>query len=270
MVTFLFWNLNRKPVQHLVAAIAQENYVDVLILAECEIAIATLLDVLNTNQGAKYALTFSPSTRLMIFTRFPHDSITAFRDVGGVSIRKVFPPVGIGITLVAMHLSSKLYQDTHDQALMCTRIARLIDSVEAEVGHTRTVIVGDLNMNPFEAGVSGAEAFHAVMSRTIAQKESRTVGGEMRRFFYNPMWGRFGEAASGPSGTYYYNSSKQINFFWNMFDQVLIRPSLLDRFREEDIEILTKAGSTELLSDTGVPNNSVASDHLPIMFRLNL
>jgi len=39
MTRFLFWNLNNKPIRHLIKEVARGNDVDVLVLAECEIPI---------------------------------------------------------------------------------------------------------------------------------------------------------------------------------------------------------------------------------------
>jgi len=95
---------------------------------------------------------------------------------------------------VAVHLSSKLYQKQDDHILYSTRLARQIGEAEQSLGHSRTLIIGDLNMNPFESGVVGAEALHGVADRRIAKKKFRSVQGEKRQFFYNPMWSYFGEA----------------------------------------------------------------------------
>ena len=84
------------------------------------------------------------------------------------------------------------------------------------------------------------------------------------------MWNHFGNFPSPPAGTYFYDSSTQINYYWNMFDQVMIRPDLLEYFHDEKLQILTSAGSTHLLNTSGRPDQQVASDHLPIMFELNL
>jgi len=270
MATFLFWNINRRPIQTLIGRVAEECDVDILVLAECTLGVAQLLQSLNQGRPIKYSVAFSPSTRLLVFTRFPQNSITPVFDAGGVSIRRIRPPIGIEILLVAVHLSSKLYQEGRDQALTATRIARQIEQAETNVGHTRTVVLGDLNMNPFEPGVIGAEALHAVMDRATAKKISRTVEGEKRSFFYNPMWGTLGERPPGPAGTYYRYGSQQINYFWNTFDQVLIRPTLLDRFDDDDLEVLTAIESVSLLNPNGEPNTAMASDHLPIKFTLRL
>jgi hypothetical protein len=84
------------------------------------------------------------------------------------------------------------------------------------------------------------------------------------------MWGRLGDETEGPPGTYYDQRSKHVCFFWNMFDQVLLRPELLPFFRNEEMKILTEDGDESFVNQTGLPDDSIASDHLPILFRLNL
>lgn len=45
------------------------------------------------------------------------------------------------------------------------------------------------------------------------------------------MWNHFGDAKSSTAGSYYYDSAEHVNYyFWDMFDQVLIRPELAERF----------------------------------------
>ena len=49
MAGFLFWNLNRKPLEHLVAVIARERDTVVIVLAECDVAANDILAALNLN-----------------------------------------------------------------------------------------------------------------------------------------------------------------------------------------------------------------------------
>ena len=51
-----------------------------------------------------------------------------------------------------------------------------------------------------------------------------------------------------------------------MFDQVLIRPDLIERFDFFKLQILESDGKSYLLSENGIPNKGKMSDHLPIMF----
>ena len=76
----------------------------------------------------------------------------------------------------------------------------MVTEAEEQVGHTRTVIVGDFNMNPFEPGMAGILGFQAVMDRRIAQRITRTVDRKEYSFFYNPMWSRLGDLSKDHQG----------------------------------------------------------------------
>jgi hypothetical protein len=179
---------------------------------------AALLESLNKGKLAKFRIPFNVSPRLLFFIKYPSKSFKSVEDDGGIAIRHLMPPIGKNILLVALHLPSKLYQTENDQVFMAVRVAEAIQRAELKVGHTRTLIIGDLNMNPFEAGLVGADGFHAVMDKTTARKKSRIVQSKSRMFFYNPMWGRMGDESQGPPGTYYYNDSSHVSFFWNTYD----------------------------------------------------
>ena len=270
MATFLFWNLNRKPLQELVVSICHEHEVDVLILAEAQISMVALLEALNRRRAVKFRIPFNISPRLLFFIKYPSRSFKSILDDGGIAIRHLTPPIGVGILLIALHLPSKLYQTESDQVFQSVRVAEAIQKAELKVGHTRTLIIGDLNMNPFETGLVGADGFHGIMDKTTARKKSRIVQGKSRMFFYNPMWGRMGDESQGPPGTYYYNDSGQVNFFWNTFDQVMMRPDLLDYFSNDNLQVITSIRGESLLSVGGIPNNISASDHLPLLVRLQI
>jgi hypothetical protein len=55
-----------------------------------------------------------------------------------------------------------------------------------------------------------------------------------------------------------------------MTDQVLMRPDLMASFQNENLTVLTVDGDRSLLTRKGFPDASFASDHLPVLFRLDL
>jgi endonuclease/exonuclease/phosphatase family protein len=230
MPTLAFWNVDANVSPSRVAALAREWDADILILAENKIATGAVLGELNRGASRLYFPDIGLPDRLTILTRFQPEPSALIRDSLGVSIRNYRMPLSDSVLVVAVHLPSKLWKKTEDQVLATTRLARLIREAEQNVGHTRTIVIGDLNMNPFEAGVVGSEGLHGVMDRRIASAVSRVVQGEPCRFFYNPMWSMLGDVGPSPPGTYFYSSGSEVNYFWNMFDQVLIRPTLLDSF----------------------------------------
>ena len=268
MATFLFWNISRKRLIQELVELCHANEVDILILAEAKQVLSDneVLQALNSGRDNKYIAPVNASQRLSFFFRYPDNSIIPLADEGGIAIRRISPPIGIDILLVALHLPSKLHGSDFDQIFQSVRVSELIRENEEKVKHTRTLVIGDLNMNPFEIGVVGADAFHAVMTQNIARKGNRIVDGKGRQFFYNPMWGRMGDSSDGPPGTYYYSSGRYAKYFWHTFDQVLLRPELLDYFSHDNLKVISQIGDKNLLTPNGISKSY--SDHLPIILTL--
>jgi hypothetical protein len=171
---------------------------------------------------------------------------------------------------VAVHQPSKLFWSEDSQAFQCTELSRTVIQEETKVGHRNTVLVGDLNMNPFEKGLVSANGLNAVSSRQVALRGFRRVLSRQYPFFFNPMWAHLGERRGHPPGSYYYERAEMVNYYWNVFDQVMVRPDIMDRFDGERIKILTKVGDESLLLDDGRPNDKDFSDHLPLLFEVEL
>lgn len=271
-MNFLFWNLNGKDLLRPLAEIARENFADILILAECSIPDVGVLEALNESGAPFFGIVpnLASNRRIRLFSQLPLDSFIHLKDAGTSVFYSLKSPIGERVNLVAVHFSSKLYQSDHEQTLNAARLGQSIRETEASEGHSRTIVVGDLNMNPFEHGMVAADSFHAVMTKQIARRMNRVVGGVERMFFYNPMWGRFGDLSPGPPGTYYYAGGNQIAYFWHMFDQVLVRPDLLDQFEDQSLRIIDKFGTTSLGTPAGVPDGTEFSDHFPVFFSISI
>jgi hypothetical protein len=166
VTTFLFWNINRKPLSELVARLAEEHGIDVIILAESQIEPARLLTGLNENGLAQFHYAPTPGgSTVSVFTRF---SARFLRNI--------------------------------------TEWLALLDS-----------------------GASVAR-LHFGPSRNVARSESAPCQGK----------------------------------------QVLIRPALLSRLPVPGVKIVTKVRQASLLGANGCPDREIGSDHLPIVFSLDL
>lgn len=247
---------------------AREHDVDILILAEYpRDGIADLLRAINQKDVAEFSFSSSNCKLLTIVTRFPSSYIYTRQDGPRFTIREVRHPTSAPFLLAAVHLPSRLNQDQVALQEGVGSFADKIRNVEQLAGHQRTIVVGDFNVSPFEPGMVGARGLHAVSTRHRAQQITRTIGGDNYPFFYNPMWRFFGDDNPRPPGTYHYSSSSYIEHFWHIFDQVLLRPSLLDVFVDDSLIILHAIGSTSLVNTSNfIP--SAFSDHLPIVFSI--
>jgi hypothetical protein len=270
MVTFLFWNLKGLDISSDVAALVFDNQVDVLLLAENAIPPARLLHLLNPPGNVRFNYVPAPiqaNTKIDIFLGFASEFLQPQRDTRRASIRKLKLPARLEILLCAVHFQSLAVWNEDDQAQESIKLNRIIREEEKTVGHSRTIVVGDLNMHPFSLGVTSASGFNAVMTREVALRGKRHFSEEDHPFFFNPMWNHFNDGESKPGGTFYQNPSQFPSIYWNMLDQVLIRPDLVPHFDLSSLKILTEHSAGKLIAENGRPSTS---DHLPIIFRIKI
>jgi endonuclease/exonuclease/phosphatase family metal-dependent hydrolase len=282
MTRFLFWNLNRQDLHGFVRDLARQENADVVILAECPTKPARLLEELNA-EAPDYAKApadspdyadapdyqYAPGNcgHLLFFTRFESSLLTPLFESHRVSIRRLALPGCQSILVAAAHLPAKMNFSEESQMIETVHLAQSIDEVEVSEGHQRTIVLGDFNMNPFEAGMIIAGGLHAVMSRRIASRKTRLVQRQKYKFFYNPMWNHLGDNGEA-GGTFYFEGAEHLCYYWNVFDQVLLRPALLDGFAPENVRIPTSIRGYSLLQEDGQPDKETVSDHLPVTLEL--
>ena len=148
------------------------------------------------------------------------------------------------------------------------------ESYPADVRLPMAFIVGDLNANPFDAGVAGFYGLNASSNRDIVLRQAeRTLNGRTSRFLYNPMWRFLGD--SNTPGTYYNRLSTPVCYDWFVLDQILLSPDLVPCFDEASLRILTWeagqqfGGQRLTMPESNIPDNRI-SDHLPLAFRFYL
>lgn len=266
-MTCLFWNVNKRDCRELLVKLSDEKHVDVVILAENKLDSNKTLDLLRRTVRDSFCEPTCALHRLQVFARDKYlDLREAYAHANGRVTIRVLCHQDTEFLLVAAHLPSKLNWQPADQSAEATALAQQVRDEENRQGHRRTILVGDLNMNPFEDGIVQANGLHAMMTKACVAADSRIVQDRQYPFFYNPMWGFFGDQTDGPPGTHYYRHSGHVSYDWNIFDQVLIRRDVLPWF--DGVEIVTKIGDIELTDNNGRPDNRIASDHFPIVFRL--
>lgn len=278
MATFLFWNMGKKPLQESLFRLVMRHKVDVLMLAEAGQTAGRVLESLNRDESLYSAMVTPQPDRekVRIFARSARSLLrheeNHFKFRWTMSQLK-FPGLA-SVLLVAVHLNSKSVYTEQSQITECLELANHIRRVEERIGHRRTLVVGDFNRSPFEVGVFGLKHLNAEPTRLMAQSRVRLEDGQKFPYFYNPMWNLFGDATRGPAGTYFFQNYQSTRIAWNMFDQVLLRPELLPFFSVDSLKILDGDGVDSFLTrDTKIPRGRPKnpwSDHLPILFDLNL
>ena len=270
MTTFLLWNVQNKQLDGHIIRLVEQHSPDVLLLVEHANPDDTLMSQLN-RLGTFQRV--SSSDRFGVFVRFDTKLM-----------KRISPPVAndqvdyweIGISkrnqmlLVLVHGLDIINNSESKRSLFFARIVSDIKLIESSLGHKNTIVVGDFNANPFDSAVGGAEGLHAIRLKDVGGKTTRSVLKRDYEFFCNPMWSCFRGWEKAPGGTFYFNRSDVHEIFWHLLDQVVLRPQAIHMFSERNLRVLTEAGSVSLLTSHGLPDTKKASDHLPVLFKINL
>ncbi|WP_375446294.1 endonuclease/exonuclease/phosphatase family protein [uncultured Fibrella sp.] len=265
----LFWNVGKKNLTTQLVNLARDKDVDILVLVENVVSSEQLVRALNhqlTGYHSNHPI--SQCDKVTIITRFPHAFIPPVYETNRLTVRKMQVPMYPPFLLTALHLIDKGNASVESQTSEAYVTVRELIGEEKKHLLDAMIVVGDFNMNPFDAGMVSAAGFHGTMSSELAIEGSRKIQERDYAYFYNPTWGLFGDLIKEASGTYYYRNAEQVCLQWNMFDQVLIRPGLIPNFVKESLTIIQQDGVTSLLTQKNRPNQSLYSDHLPLFFTL--
>lgn len=75
-----------------------------------------------------------------------------------------------------MHLPSRIYSDHQERRnIVIDRSVEDINELEMKLKIENTIIIGDVNENPYDVGCLNATKFHGISSGEDAEKGSRTV-----------------------------------------------------------------------------------------------
>lgn len=249
-----------------VARVIRRFDVHVAMLAECRFNVSDLLGDLSHENDQPWHRVQSGFEKVVVLSRLSRESIVdagvCFGDLG---IFKVILDGKLRSLVAVAHLESQLYKTKEELGSYLGSYADFIVSREDDLGCRDSVLVGDLNLDPYDFGMANSCGLNAVMTMRSARRLVRKTKFGEKRFFYNPMWAHFGDRSNGPAGTYY---RSQLPEPWRIVDQVLVRPSLNNRLKS--VTIVDSDGTAPLVSKNGLPSKKGASDHLPLHFALDL
>lgn len=282
-VSFLSWNVNRKKdfeteISRMV--LDKEIEADILLLLEAEnvndaeIESLTKLKRVSINDGTETNLT------PRFYSKLSMDEFQLLEIHS--TYRLTFARLNVNghdeVIVGGVHMPSKLECNVETQYKDARQISLDLKTMKErkDIGHNRFLLLGDFNMNPFEPGMIEPDAFNAVLSADEALNNQRTDWYRRYDYFYNPMWSFMGDRnhITGEKklpGSYYFRKTRNVTLtFWNVFDKVILRPSIIDLLDYESLRIIEKNSIETLVNDDYSLKDEAFSDHLPITFKLNI
>lgn len=278
VIKCLFWNINEKrtPFEDVIKDIS--NDIDILVLAEADKIDNTRIETLTGLTMIKSAIKtdinkltpkFFVSQNGFIFSHL--NTVISKRLV--INVLEV--PGHEEILFSGIHFPSKLEYSLTTQDKIANNYINWVNEIEDILEIKRTIIVGDFNMNPFEIGMIAPSSFNATLSEVIARNHRlRSFHYNEFDYFYNPMWNFMGDQdySKGtkklPGSYYFYTTTDSEAIYWNLFENILLRPSVIDYLDLSSIRIPIAIHGHQLANANFVLDKRNYSDHLPLLFNL--
>lgn len=265
-LNILFWNTyrnkHRENIDDCLINLIMEKSCDIIVLSEYKEDISSLCNVLNIKSKEEYIPipNYGGCEKIkgLIKKKYRIDSICEQTRYQIVKIETI----SYKLLICMIHNISKQHASEESQKEILSIFHHDICIEEEKYNTQHTLVIGDINANPFEISCIAANSLHAIPYIEEVQDPTRVSQGKKYLKFYNPMWRLLGNKEA-PYGTFYYQNSDIVTYYWNMFDQIIIRPQLINSFDNDSLVIVTETKKHKLLNGYK-PNKNNYSDHLPI------
>lgn len=260
-MNLLYWNLKNHNIDYLISRCLIENNIDFAIFSEFNEKLLT--DVISL-VGNSYRIVMGNfgCKRVKALIK-----ISIKCDVLRENARFVIYQITFNektYIVCGVHLQDRRNSTSNSRKDTIRNIISYIESEERETNCDNTIIIGDLNSNPYDTEIIGFDGFNAVLFKDIIFQNEYRIHEEKRlRRFYNPILNYISEE-NNMYGSFY-DSSHDDTPVWHCLDQALFRKSLANSIIE--IEYLRKIESKSLMNR--VKPNSMISDHLPLYVRID-
>ncbi len=156
IIKILFWNIYNKNLISPLIDLIKENQLDIVSLAEAEnLDITAILNNLKLSGNEWNNIQISPQNDIRVLAK-KEIKIIPYKEDGHYSIYKIKKYDKVDCLLVVVHLLSKMTKSNEAQYNRANDIARELNKYEQEIFQNtekQTIIVGDFNMPPYEAGI---------------------------------------------------------------------------------------------------------------------
>lgn len=260
-MNILFWNTGKRPNTKVIEQLLNEYHIDIALFAEyTSLGIDSVIQdcddeyVWHDGNGGCEKITLIAKKDIKVSVVREHARFTIYRCNSGTT----------QYIIIGAHLLDRIHHRQISRMVPINALNEFALETEKNAGHDRTIIIGDLNLNPFEEEVIGKPGLNAVLFRSLIDKqEIIQYCGKRYKRFYNPIL-TYWRDEIGKQGSIYYGSD-EASLYWNCFDQVLMRRSVVPQYKS--MEYVTQTTKTKLLANIG-PDKRY-SDHLPLVVYFN-
>jgi len=260
-LNILTYNTKGRNLSDIICEIVSDYNIDIIVVNEPEADPINLLLKLNFKKSV-FNYNADGCKHVNIYSKFNKPQFVCVKEFQRTTGWLFKTPL-TEFVLIGTHYYDKFYNDEKVQFVKINRLVSEIEEIENLVKTDKVILTGDLNLNPYDEPAYMSNGLNAL---SCAEVVTRNKSREGRKTFYNPSWNLLGDKESSP-GTYYLASLAKL--YWNVIDQVLVRPNAIPIFRKDSLKIINKTSKRSLIKPSGIIDGQY-SDHLPITFKLEL
>ena len=169
-MNLLFWNLKQNNIDELVRNVIVENDVDVAIFSEYKSI--NYIDVIKRlNYKYKWHDGFSGCEKVTLLCKNDIE-VKVRREHSRYTLYTLY--LEENIIVGGVHLPSPPYNNSEDRKNVLRELVRDIKELESSEKHTRSIVIGDFNCNPFDQEMIQKDAMNSVLFKDLIKK-SETV-----------------------------------------------------------------------------------------------
>lgn len=261
-MNLLFWNLKNNSNEQLIADCIVENNIDIALFAEHA---STNFDYICQNLLSNFFCEKGAGGCDKIIMLANKSIVVDVKQEQNRYVLYTINNLNMLCNLCCVHLQDRRNSDFNKRKELIGRLVNDIKNLEDRENCNSTIIIGDVNANPYDHELLDFNGFNAVLFKDIIKKsESITIDGIKYRRFYNPIIHFLSEDEKNYGSFYISNTTESNNPIWNCLDQVIVSKPLIDSV--SSMRYLRKIKQKELIKKTK-PDNSI-SDHLPLVVQL--
>jgi len=172
-----------------------------------------------------------------------------------------------GIQIISVHFPSQM---NHHLDALRNHLLNFRTKINSEIGNsseTPILIIGDLNVNPYEAPMINFDGFMA----TNSPKGRTSIKNidDRRETYYNPTWQLYGDNIFPGTKKFPRPSGSSFDIIeFHFLDQVLLSQKLKINLDKEQISVIKELREIQFFNTRY--NRVEISDHLPLKYEFKL
>ena len=253
----IYWNANKNTEIKLICEMLLENIPDILFLSEINESF------LNSNSLALKSIGYkiypNPGCERVKI-------IIAGNTIISLGLQnKFFTSVLTqdGLYIISVHFPSQMYNHMDGQKYNLRNFRNNIDGIIGSSNTTPILIIGDMNVNPYEPAMVNYDGFMA--SNSLKSRETIKYIEEYRETYYNPTWRLYTEPNFPGTKKFPRPSGSSFDIIeFHFLDQVVISNNLKNKIVIDELKLIKETTNFKLYNKRY--NRIDYSDHLPLQY----